>query len=84
MFLQVVQAFMGMLMNGYGSNAGKEIISKMRLSNNDADAVQSVVTYTDNSPFLEKNDFKLVPDRYNVFQSNVLSMEIVLDTQFVF
>ena len=68
-------AFMGMLMNGYGSNAGKEVISKMRLSNNDADAVQSVVTYTDNSPFLEKNDFKLVQFIKNVDNKGIANID---------
>jgi hypothetical protein len=47
----------------------------MRLSNNDADAVQSVVTYTDNSPFLEKNDFKLVQFIKNVDNKGIANID---------
>ena len=36
--------FIGMMMSGYGSSAGKEVASKMRLSKVDSDAVQAVVT----------------------------------------
>ena len=53
-------AFIGMMMSGYSSSAGKEVASKMRLSKADSDAVQAVVSYMTKSPFLEKDDFKLV------------------------
>ena len=73
--------FIGMMMSGYGSSAGKEVASKMRLSKVDSDAVQVVVTYMTKSPFLERDDFKLVQFMKGVSNKGIQSIDAYLDAK---
>ena len=73
--------FIGMMMSGYGSSAGKEVASKMRLSKVDSDAVQVVVTYMAKSPFLERDDFKLVQFMKGVSNKGIQSIDAYLDAK---
>ena len=73
--------FIGMMMSGYGSSAGKEVASKMRLSKVDSDAVQAVVTYMAKSPFLDKDDFKLVQFMKGVSDKGIQSIDAYLDAK---
>ena len=70
--------FIGMMMSRYGSSAGKEVASKMRLSKVDSDAVQAVVTYMAKSPFLDKDDFKLVQFMKGVSDKGIQSIDAYL------
>lgn len=73
--------FIGMMMSGYGSSAGTEVASKMRLSKADSDAVQAVVSYMTKSPFLEKDDFKLVQFMKNVSNKGIQSIDAYLSVK---
>ena len=73
--------FIGMMMSGYSSSAGKEVASKMRLSKVDSDAVQAVVTYMAKSPFLDKDDFKLVQFMKGVSDKGIQSIDAYLDAK---
>ena len=73
--------FIGMMMSGYGSSAGTEVASKMRLSKADSDAVQAVVSYMTKSPFLEKDDFKLVQFMKDVSNKGIQSIDAYLSAK---
>jgi len=74
-------AFMGIILNGYGSNAGKEIASVMRLSNADSDAVQAVVSYASKASFLDRDDFKLVRFLKNVNEKGIQNIDAYLSAK---
>ena len=73
--------FIGMMMSGYGSGAGKEVASKMRLSKIDSDAVQAVVSYMTKGPFLDKDNFKLVQFLKGVSDKGIQSIDAYLDVK---
>ncbi len=71
-------AFMAMLLGGYGNKAENAVSSVMRLSNNDSSAVQAVVTYMTKSPFLERDDFKLIRFLKNVDDKGIKNIDAYL------
>ena len=73
--------FIGMMMSGYGSSAGKEVASKMKLSRVDSDAVQAVVSYMIKSPFLGRDDFKVVKFMKDVSDKGVQSIDAYLNAK---
>jgi len=70
--------FIGMIMGGYGSGAGKEVAKVMRLSNVDSDAVQNVVSYMTKGAFLEKDNYKLVQFLGGVGDRGIKSIDAYL------
>ena len=71
-------AFIAMLLSGYGNKAENVVSSVMRLSNNDSSAVQAVVTYMTKSPFLERDDFKLIRFLKNVDDKGIKNIDAYL------
>ncbi len=70
--------FIGMIMGGYSSGAGKEVAKVMRLSNVDSDAVQNVVSYMTKGAFLEKDNYKLVQFLGGVGDRGIKSIDAYL------